>query len=204
MSVSARSDVLSQAAPLLPTRPGSRTTAGLSRRRYFVGMPHDRAARQCAGPASAPFRKGIRESRLGLSDTRCGGELDTSTEYNLAKALGIRGRDGDMKRVVNLLEVATRRKPQSTANANMLGNAYRRIARVDDAIGQYLHCLAFDPSCLDAHINLIACYQIQGNLAASAKHAREAVRIDPEVKMSADGVGPPIAALVKSLERMGM
>lgn len=146
-------------------------------------------------PLLAAALKG--KSRLGLSDTRCGGELDTSTEYNLAKALGIRGRDGDMKRVVNLLEVATRRKPQSTANANMLGNAYRRIARVDDAIGQYLHCLAFDPSCLDAHINLIACYQIQGNLAASAKHAREAVRIDPEVKMSADGVGPPIAALVK-------
>ena len=37
-------------APFDPPHPGSRTAAEVSRRRYFVGWPHDGAATQCARP----------------------------------------------------------------------------------------------------------------------------------------------------------
>ena len=51
--------------PVRSSAPGLPHRSRASWRRYFVGKPHAAAARQCAGPAHAPFGGGIRRPRPG-------------------------------------------------------------------------------------------------------------------------------------------
>jgi len=116
----------------------------------------------------------------------CGGAL--AVDENVAKGTEL-AEQGDFQGAAAELEAALEKDQDNVPAMTMLGVAYYKLQRLDEAIAQFRQAIDLTPDDAGIHSNLAAAYVQNYELEKGLAEYQMAIQLDPELAEAHFGLG---------------
>ena len=115
-----------------------------------------------------------------------------AAHYNIAIALGERGRDQD---AVDHLQKVIAIRPDQWKAHNNLGAFMKKLGRTEEAIFHLQQTVEINPDLAESHCNLGVALNEAGRYDSAVRHLRKALELDPEYARGHYGLGYALGQL---------
>lgn len=158
----------------------------------YLYVPLVGAALALAGVVAAAQDARVPSTRGGRAGRALG--VGAASVYLVALAVSTASRLPDWRDSVALWEEAFRGAPSSAYVVNNLGWTYKRYGRLEEAERLIAKAVALDPNHVAARVNLASLALMKEDFPAAARHANEALTLDPGNPVALRFLGVVLAA----------